>query len=283
MEKKRETVRINEEKERKWAVENRRCGKREPVEKSDNETGKESRSMENEKKPAGQDGEECERPEVSPAVIRRLPRYFRYLRMLIRQGRMRISSGEFSRMMHLTASQIRQDLNCFGGFGQQGYGYNVDYLYAKICELLGVEAGLHAIVIGAGDMGRALVHSPVFEKRGIRVLALFDLKPDLIGRDISGVRIYDAAHLEDFCHRNHVDFAVLTLPKDQAPAVAKRLTDCGVYGFWNFTGRELESENPNVVVENVHLGDSLMALSYRLCRKHMNDEKTNGIQTPDKG
>ena len=239
--------------------------------------------MENEKKPAGQDGEECERPEVSPAVIRRLPRYFRYLRMLIRQGRMRISSGEFSRMMHLTASQIRQDLNCFGGFGQQGYGYNVDYPYAKICELLGVEAGLHAIVIGAGDMGRALVHSPVFEKRGIRVLALFDLKPDLIGRDISGVRIYDAAHLEDFCHRNHVDFAVLTLPKDQAPAVAKRLTDCGVYGFWNFTGRELESENPNVVVENVHLGDSLMALSYRLCRKHMNDEKTNGIQTPDKG
>ena len=146
-----------------------------------------------------------------------------------------------------------------------------------------MEAGLHAIVFGAGDMGRALVHSPVFEMRGIRVLALFDLKPDLIGRDISGVRISDAAHLEDFCHRNHVDFAVLTLPKDQAPAVAKRLTDCGVYGFWNFTGRELESENPNVVVENVHLGDSLMALSYRLCRKHLNYEKTNGIQTPDKG
>lgn len=225
--------------------------------------------MENEKKSAPAAEEECERPEVSPAVIRRLPRYFRYLRMLIRQGRMRISSGEFSRMMHLTASQIRQDLNCFGGFGQQGYGYNVDYLYGKICELLGVEAGLRAIVVGAGDMGRALVHSPVFEKRGIRVMALFDLKPDLIGREIGGVRIYDASHIEDYCHRNRVDFAVLTIPKDQAPAVAKRLTDCGVHGFWNITGRELELDDPQAVVENVHLGDSLMALSYRLCRKRI--------------
>ena len=229
--------------------------------------------MEEEKKKQEGSSENCERPEVSPAVIRRLPRYFRYLRMLIRQGRMRISSGEFSRMMHLTASQIRQDLNCFGGFGQQGYGYNVDYLYAKICELLGVEAGLRAIVVGAGDMGRALVHSPVFEKRGIRVLALFDLKPDLIGREISGIKIYDASHMEDFCHRNPVDLAVLTLPKEQAPGVAKRLTDCGVHGFWNFTGRELELEDPESVVENVHLGDSLMALSYRLCQKHNADGK----------
>ena len=223
--------------------------------------------MENEKKPAGQDGEECERPEVSPAVIRRLPRYFRYLRMLIRQGRMRISSGEFSRMMHLTASQIRQDLNCFGGFGQQGYGYNVDYLYAKICELLGVEANLHAIVVGAGDMGRALVHSPVFEKRGIRLLALFDVKAELIGQKIGNAPVLDAGQMEDFCRRNPVDLAVLTIPKDQAPTVAKRLTECGVHGFWNFTGRELELEDPECVVENVHLGDSLMALSYRICQK----------------
>ena len=230
-------------------------------------------NMEEEKKQAAGSAEECDRPEVSPAVIRRLPRYFRYLRMLIRQGRMRISSGEFSRMMHLTASQIRQDLNCFGGFGQQGYGYNVDYLYAKICELLGVEEGLRAIVVGAGDMGRALVHSPVFEKRGIRVLALFDLKPDLIGREISGVKIYDAALLEDFCRRNPVDLAVLTLPKEQAPGVAKRLTDSGVHGFWNFTGRELELDDPECIVENVHLGDSLMALSYRLCQKHHADGK----------
>lgn len=207
------------------------------------------------------------REEVSPAVIRRLPRYFRYLRMLIRQGRMRISSGEFSRMMHLTASQIRQDLNCFGGFGQQGYGYNVDYLYAKICELLGVSAELCAVVIGAGDMGRALVHSPVFEKRGVRVLALFDIKPELIGRAVDGVPVYDLAQLEDVCRRTPVDIAVLTLPKDQAPAVAKRLTACGVGGFWNFTGKELELDDPECIVENVHLGDSLMVLSYGLCQR----------------
>ena len=209
-------------------------------------------------------GAEREHPEVSSAVIRRLPRYFRYLRMLIRQGRRRISSGEFSRMMHLTASQIRQDLNCFGGFGQQGYGYNVDYLYGKICELLGVNAGLCAIVVGAGDMGRALVHSPVFEKRGIRVLALFDVKPELIGLEIGGLKVYDTASLEEFCRNNPVDFAILTLPKEQAPGVAKRLTGVGVHGFWNFAGRELDLEDPDAVVENVHLGDSLMALSYRL-------------------
>lgn len=214
-----------------------------------------------------------ERAEVSPAVIRRLPRYFRYLRVLIRQGRMRISSGEFSKMMHLTASQIRQDLNCFGGFGQQGYGYNVDYLYAKICELLGVEAGLCAIVVGAGDLGRALVNSPVFEKRGIRVSALFDVKQDLIGKTVASIPVCDAAELEDYCRRNSVDFAVLTLPKEQAQAVAKRLTDCGIHAFWNFTGRELETDCPDCVVENVHLGDSLMALSYRICRKRQTDTR----------
>ena len=223
--------------------------------------------MEHKKKDPAPAEESQERPEVSPAVIRRLPRYFRYLRMLIRQGRMRISSGEFSRMMHLTASQIRQDLNCFGGFGQQGYGYNVDYLYAKICELLGVEANLHAIVVGAGDMGRALVHSPVFEKRGIRLLALFDVKAELIGQKIGNAPVLDAGQMEDFCRRTPVDLAVLTIPKDQAPTVAKRLTECGVHGFWNFTGRELELEDPECVVENVHLGDSLMALSYRICQK----------------
>lgn len=204
------------------------------------------------------------RPDVSSAVVKRLPKYFRYLRQLIRQGKTRVSSAELSRMMNFTASQIRQDLNCFGGFGQQGYGYNVDYLYGKICELLGVNAGLCAIVVGAGDMGRALVHSPVFEKRGIRVLALFDVKPELIGLEIGGLKVYDTASLEEFCRNNPVDFAILTLPKEQAPGVAKRLTGVGVHGFWNFAGRELDLEDPDAVVENVHLGDSLMALSYRL-------------------
>lgn len=204
---------------------------------------------------------------ISMSVIRRLPRYYRFLSELNDQNIDKISSTKLAQIMNVTASQVRQDLNCFGGFGQQGYGYNVDYLYAKICELLGVEANLHAIVVGAGDMGRALVHSPVFEKRGIRLLALFDVKAELIGQKIGNAPVLDAGQMEDFCRRNPVDLAVLTIPKDQAPTVAKRLTECGVHGFWNFTGRELELEDPECVVENVHLGDSLMALSYRICQK----------------
>ena len=202
---------------------------------------------------------------VSDAVIRRLPRYFRYLRILIREGKMRVSSGELSKRMHITASQIRQDLNCFGGFGQQGYGYNVSYLYAKICELLGVGAGIRAIVIGAGDLGRALVRSSMFEKRGVDLVGLFDVNPDLIGKMVEGVNIYDMQRLEDFCADHPVDMAVLTLPKDETPAVVERLRKNEIHGFWNFTGADLHFAEDDSVVEDVHLGDSLMSLNYRLC------------------
>lgn len=211
--------------------------------------------------------ENDDRPYVSEAVIRRLPRYFRYLRVLIREGKMRVSSGELSERMHITASQIRQDLNCFGGFGQQGYGYNVNYLYAKICELLGVGAGIRAIIVGAGDLGRALVRATMFEKRGVDIVAMFDVDPALIGREVGGVKIHDMRELEDFCRQNHVDMAVLTLPKDQAEKEVDRLAACGIRGFWNFTGKELQHNRENIVVEEVHLGDSLMALNYRLCRE----------------
>ena len=204
-----------------------------------------------------------ERPNVSEAVIRRLPRYFRYLRELIRQGKMRISSGELSSLMGVTASQIRQDLNCFGGFGQQGYGYNVNYLYENICELLGVDAGLQAIIIGAGDLGRALVRAPMFEKRGVNIVSMFDIDPALIGRTVGGVLIRDMTELEQFCSEISVDMAVLTLPKDCATEVSDRLVGYGIRGLWNFTGKELEYET--VAVENVHLGDSLMILNYKLC------------------
>ena len=213
------------------------------------------------------------RPAVSPAVIRRLPRYFRYLRELIRQGKMRISSGEFSAMMNVTASQIRQDLNCFGGFGQQGYGYNVNYLYARICELLGVGEGLCAVVIGAGDLGRALVRSPMFEKRGVDIIAMFDIDEKLIGRTVGGVMIRDMETLSDFLREIPVDMAVLTLPKDQATEVADRLVEYGIHGIWNFTGKELSLEDRSVVVENVHLGDSLMILNYQLCQKKLSEKK----------
>ena len=206
-----------------------------------------------------------EHPNVSPAVIRRLPRYFRYLRELIRQGKLRISSGELSRLMGVTASQIRQDLNCFGGFGQQGYGYNVNFLYENICELLGVDAGLQAIIIGAGDLGRALVRAPMFEKRGVNIVSMFDVDPALIGRTDGGVMIANMTELERFCSEISVDMAVLTLPKDRAAEEAERLVACGIRGLWNFTGKELEFEDSKVAVENVHLGDSLMILNYKLC------------------
>ena len=201
---------------------------------------------------------------VSPAVIKRLPRYFRYLRELIRNGKTRISSGELSEMMSVTASQIRQDLNCFGGFGQQGYGYNVNYLYAKICEILGVGEGYSAIVIGAGNLGRALVRNPMFEKRGVDIVALFDVSPDVIGKEVGGATVHDMSELEAFCRANTVDIAVLTCPKENALDAAERLVGLGVCGIWNFTGKELDHLNDAVFVENVHLGDSLMTLCYEL-------------------
>ena len=209
--------------------------------------------------------EKIDRPFVSPAVIRRLPRYFRYLRELLREGKNRISSSELSERMQVTASQIRQDLNCFGGFGQQGYGYNVSYLYSKISDLLGVSMGLQVIIVGAGDLGRALVRSTMFEKRGLDIIALFDVNPDLIGKEFGGVKVYSMSELEAFCENHTVDMAVLTLPKEKAEEESTRLLNLGVEGFWNFTGKELSHLPNSAVVENVHLGDSLMALCYKLC------------------
>ena len=203
------------------------------------------------------------KPAVSDSVIKRLPRYFRYLRILMRNNISRISSNELSKMMNVTASQIRQDLNCFGGFGQQGYGYNVEYLYAKICDLLGVGAGLNSIIIGAGNLGRAIVRSNMFEKRGIEIIGMFDINPLLVNQKIEHVAVYDLETIEEFCSRNKVDFAVLTLPKQNAQEVASRLINLGVKGFWNFTGQELELSD-DAIIENVHLGDSLMTLCYRV-------------------
>ncbi len=213
-----------------------------------------------------------QKPTVSSSVIKRLPRYFRYLRILIREGKSRISSNELSKLMNVTASQIRQDLNCFGGFGQQGYGYNVNYLYANICELLGVGAGLHAVILGAGNLGKALVKSTMFEKRGVEVIALFDTDPKLIGKSIDGIPVFHVNTLGEFCEKSPVDMAVLTLPKEAAAKAASDAVKYGIRGFWNFTSEELALDD-NIVVENVHLGDSLMTLSYRLCNhEDINDE-----------
>ena len=203
---------------------------------------------------------------ISLRVIQRLPRYYRFLYDLKENGITRISSRELAQRMRLTASQIRQDLNCFGGFGQQGYGYNVNYLYARICELLGVGAGIRAIIIGAGDLGRALVRSPMFEKRGVDIVAMFDIAPDLIGKTVGGVMIRDMATLDEFCAEFPVDMAVLTLPKESVEEVADGLVKKGIPGLWNFTGKELSYPGDRVVTENVHLGDSLMILGYRICQ-----------------
>ena len=215
---------------------------------------------------------ETERPNVSQAVIKRLPRYFRYLRELLREGKMRISSGELSARMNITASQIRQDLNCFGGFGQQGYGYNVNYLFAKISEILGVGAGFHAVIIGAGDLGRALVHLSMFEKRGVDIVGMFDTGEDHVGQTVAGVTVYDLGDLERFCEENVVDIAVITCPKEQVKPIAERLVACGVKGLWNYMGVELKYSSDEIVVENVHLGDSLMILNYKIARQQANDD-----------
>ena len=217
-------------------------------------------------------GRDSFRPEVSSAVIKRLPRYFRYLRELIRMGKTRVSSAELSKMMNLTASQIRQDLNCFGGFGQQGYGYNVNYLYTKICEILGVGFGFRTAVIGAGNLGSALVRSPMFEKRGIDVVAMFDVSKNVIGKKIGGVRVYSMDELEARLKDFSVDIVILTLPKEHASEIVGRLTGTGVHGIWNFTGKELEIAESGIVVESVHLGDSLMSLCYEVAQSMGNNK-----------
>ena len=202
-------------------------------------------------------------PQVSPAVIRRLPRYYRYLRELIRNGESRISSGELSKMMQVTASQIRQDLNCFGGFGQQGYGYNVNYLFTKISEILGVGEGYRGVIIGAGNLGKALVRNRMFERRGVDIVAMFDIDQNVIGKEYGGARVLDMEELKDFCERTPVDIAVLTLPKSVADDTIPLIEDAGIKGIWNFTGKELKFSD-DTVCEDVYLGDSLMTLCYEL-------------------
>lgn len=209
--------------------------------------------------------------DVSPAVIKRLPRYFRYLRELLKNDILRISSGELSRLMHVTASQIRQDLNCFGGFGQQGYGYNVKYLYGKISDILGVTRGYNAIIIGAGNLGSALASSPIFEKRGVTLTALFDVNKDIVGSVISGYTVLHMDKLDDYVASNKVDIAVLTLPKEVVRETAEHLASLGIKGLWNFASTEIELEGSDVVVQNVHMGDSLMTLCYELTKQNQDD------------
>lgn len=204
---------------------------------------------------------------ISTAVIRRLPRYFRYLRELIRNDIMRISSRELSERMNVTASQIRQDLNNFGGFGQQGYGYNVKSLYSEISHILGVDCGLNCIIVGMGNIGKALVNNPLFEKRGIKITGLFDSDPQVIGTTYNDLSVSDEKEMEAFCKNNRIDIAVIAIPKSCANETVERLAKYGIKGFWNFSNAEISIANSSdIFVENVHLGDSLMALCYNVCK-----------------
>lgn len=206
--------------------------------------------------------------EISQAVIRRLPRYYRYLGELLESGVERISSGELSRRMNVTASQIRQDLNNFGGFGQQGYGYNVKYLQNEIGKILGLDVEQNFIIIGAGNLGQALANYASFEKRGFILKGIFDVNPSLKGISIRGVAIRMMDELKEFIQNNDIDVAVLTLPKASAVEVADVLVENGVKGIWNFTHTDLKVPK-DVIVENVHLSESLMRLSYKINRYHM--------------
>ena len=208
----------------------------------------------------------CAEPKsaVSSAVIKRLPRYHRYLGDLLRDGIMRISSAELSRLMNVTASQIRQDLNCFGGFGQQGYGYNVKYLYGKISELLGVSEGFRAVIVGAGNLGSALAATHMFERRGVKRVAMFDIDPEIVGTKICGTPVYHVSELYEFCKREKINIGILSVPKEAAYAVTEAMIKAGVTGLWNFANMELKVDNPDVIVENIHLGDSLMKLCYEI-------------------
>jgi len=201
--------------------------------------------------------------EISQAVIGRLPRYFRYLGELRDEGVERISSQDLSRLMQVTASQIRQDFNNFGGFGQQGYGYNVEYLYAEIGKILGLDKQHHLIIVGAGNLGQALANYMNFEKRGFIMQGIFDINPQLFGRKVRSLTVEPMELLEQRIREKNIDIAVLTIPKGSAVDVAERLVDCGIKAIWNFAHVDLDVPE-GVQVENVHLSDSLMKLSYNI-------------------
>ena len=200
---------------------------------------------------------------ISQAVIRRLPRYYRYLGELIEQGVERISSNELSKRMKVTASQIRQDLNNFGGFGQQGYGYNVKYLHSEIAKILGLDRTHNMIIVGAGNLGQALANYVEFEKRGFKLVGIFDVNPVLEGIAVRGIEIQMLSDLPLFLKENNVEIAILTLPKAKAKEMAKILIENGIKAIWNFAHIDLDAPE-DVMVENVHLSESLMTLSYNL-------------------
>lgn len=204
---------------------------------------------------------------ISDAVIRRLPRYYRQLTELHASGVVRISSHSLGQEMNITASQIRQDFSCFGEFGQQGYGYNVEELRAEIGHILGVDNDHHLVMIGVGNLGHALLQNFQFQQTGFTVGAAFDVSPSVIGTTINGVPVYSMNDLDSYIREHHVDVVVLTIPQSVAQETADRIVELGVRGFWNFTNMELTSKEADVKFENIHFADSLLTLSYRIANR----------------
>ena len=204
---------------------------------------------------------------ISDAVIRRLPRYYRQLTDLCGRGIVRISSHSLGQEMNITASQIRQDFSCFGEFGQQGYGYNVEELRSEIGHILGVDNDHHRIMIGVGNLGRALLHNFHFSQAGFTVDAAFDISPSVVGTSVNGIPVYSMQELDSFVQQNHIDVVVLTIPQSVAQDTATHLIELGVRGFWNFTNVELSSPTDDVKFENIHFEDSLLTLSYRIANR----------------
>ena len=216
-----------------------------------------------------------EAKQISKAVIKRLPRYYRYLGELLEDYVERISSNDLSKKMRVTASQIRQDLNNFGGFGQQGYGYNVKYLYTEIGKILGLDTVHPMVIVGAGNLGQALANYVEFEKRGFKLVGIFDVNPVLEGIAVRGIEIQMISDLPFFLKENNVEIAILTLPKNKAIDMADILIENGIKAIWNFAHVDLDTPD-GVIVENVHLSESLMTLSYNLSQyrqEHVDDEK----------
>ncbi len=203
-----------------------------------------------------------ENKKISMSVVRRLPRYYRFLLELKNNGIYRISSKALAEKMGASASQIRQDLNCFGGFGQQGYGYDVPKLFDEISAILGLDNQYRTILLGVGNLGRAVVNHVGFQSRGFELTAIFDNNPSIIGTVINGLTVLDAGTLKDYCLSEKVDAAILCLPKESAEQVVDILYGCGVRCFWNFSHLDISMKYSDVVTENVHLNDSLMTLCY---------------------
>lgn len=204
---------------------------------------------------------------ISDAVIRRLPRYYRQLTDLCSRGVVRISSHSLGAEMNITASQIRQDFSCFGEFGQQGYGYNVEELRAEIGHILGVDKKHNLVMIGVGNLGRALLQNFPFAQNGFSVDAAFDVSQAVIGTVVNGVEVHSMDTLDSYIQTHDVDVVALTIPQNVAQEMATRLINLGVKGFWNFTNVELSSANPDVKFENIHFADSLLILSYRIANR----------------